>query len=95
MNDRVKGLTHMYNAAVATGDTKTAEKMQKEYDELADRVNKQTEINRQNAETAEAENANLQNRQRKNRSMQINTKTLRLNRGKMHAYTQQQKNLTG
>jgi hypothetical protein len=49
LNDRVKGLTHMYNAAVATGDTKTAEKMQKEYDELADRVNKQTEINRQNA----------------------------------------------
>lgn len=49
LNDRVKGLTYMYNAAVATGDTKTAEKMQKEYDELADRVNKQTEINRQNA----------------------------------------------
>lgn len=59
LNDRVKGLTHMYNAAFATGDTKTAEKMQKEYDELADRVNKQTEINRQNAETAEAENAKL------------------------------------
>lgn len=59
LDDRVKGLTHMYNAAVATGDTKTAEKMQKEYDELADRVNKQTEINRQNAETAEAENAKL------------------------------------
>ena len=59
LNDRVKGLTHMYNAAVATGDTKTAEKMQKEYDELADRVNKQTEINRQNAETAEAESAKL------------------------------------
>lgn len=49
LDDRVKGLTHMYNAAVATGDTKTTEKMQKEYDELADRVNKQTEINRQNA----------------------------------------------
>lgn len=49
LNDRVKGLTHIYNAAVATGDTKTAEKMQKEYDELADRVNKQTEINRHNA----------------------------------------------
>lgn len=49
LDDRVKGLTHMYNAAVATGDTKTAEKMQKEYDELADRVNKQTEINQQNA----------------------------------------------
>lgn len=59
LSDRVKGLTHMYNAAVATGDTKTAEKMQKEYDELADRVNKQTEINRQNAETAEAENTKL------------------------------------
>lgn len=59
LNDRVKGLTYMYNAAVATGDNKTAEKMQKEYDELADRVNKQTEINRQNAETAEAENAKL------------------------------------
>lgn len=59
LDERVKGLTHMYNAAVATGDTKTAEKMQKEYDELADRVNKQTEINRQNAETAEAENAKL------------------------------------
>lgn len=59
LNDRVKGLTYMYNAAVATGDTKTAEKMQKEYDELADRVNKQTEINRQNVETAEAENAKL------------------------------------
>ena len=59
LDDRVKGLTHMYNAAVATGDTKTAEKMQKEYDELANRVNKQTEINRQNAETAEAENAKL------------------------------------
>lgn len=59
LNDRVKGLTHMYNAAVATGDTKTAEKMQKEYDELADRVNKQTEINRQNVEIAEAENAKL------------------------------------
>lgn len=59
LDDRVKGLTHMYNAAVATGDTKTAEKMQKEYDELADRVNKQTEINRQNAETAAAENAKL------------------------------------
>lgn len=49
LDDRVKGLTYMYNAAVATGDTKTAEKMQKEYDELADRVNKQAEINRQNA----------------------------------------------
>lgn len=49
LDDRVKGLTYMYNAAVATGDTKTAEKMQKEYDELADRVNKQTEINRHNA----------------------------------------------
>ena len=49
LDDRVKGLTHMYNAAVATGAPKTAEKMQKEYDELADRVNKQTEINRQNA----------------------------------------------
>lgn len=49
LNDRVKGLTYMYNAAVATGDNKTAEKMQKEYDELADRVNKQTEINRHNA----------------------------------------------
>ena len=49
LDDRVKGLTHMYNAAVATGDTKTAKKMQKEYDELADRVNKQTEINRHNA----------------------------------------------
>lgn len=59
LDDRVKGLTHMYNAAVATGDTKTAEKMQKEFDELADRVNKQTEINRQNVETAEAENAKL------------------------------------
>lgn len=59
LENRVKGLTYMYNAAVATGDTKTAEKMQKEYDELADRVNKQTEINRQNAETAEAENAKL------------------------------------
>lgn len=59
LNDRVKGLTYMYNAAVATGDSKTAEKMQKEYDELADRVNKQTEINRQNAETAETENAKL------------------------------------
>lgn len=59
LNDRVKGLTYMYNAAVATGDTKTAEKMQKEYDELADRVNKQTEINRQNVEIAEAENAKL------------------------------------
>lgn len=59
LNDRVKGLTYMYNAAVATGDNKTAEKMQKEYDELADRVNKQTEINRHNAETAEAENAKL------------------------------------
>lgn len=59
LDDRVKGLTYMYNAAVATGDNKTAEKMQKEYDELADRVNKQTEINRHNAETAEAENAKL------------------------------------
>ena len=59
LNDRVKGLTYMYNAAVATGDTKTAEKMQKEYDELADRVNKQAEINRQNAKTAAAENAKL------------------------------------
>lgn len=59
LDDRVKGLTHMYNAAVATGDTKTAEKMQKEYDELADRVNKQAEINRQNAETVAAENAKL------------------------------------
>lgn len=49
LDDRVKGLTYMYNAAVATGDSKTTEKMQKEYDELADRVNKQTEINRQNA----------------------------------------------
>lgn len=49
LDDRVKGLTYMYNAAVATGDNKTAEKMQKEYDELADRVNKQTEINRHNA----------------------------------------------
>lgn len=59
LDDRVKGLTHMYNAAVATGDSKTAEKIQKEYDELADRVNRQTEINRQNAETAAAENAKL------------------------------------
>ena len=59
LNDRVKGLTYMYNAAVATGDNQTAEKMQKEYDELADRVNKQTKINQQNAETAAAENAKL------------------------------------
>ena len=59
LNDKVKGLEYLYNAAVATGDSKTAEKMQKEYDELADRVNKQTEINRQNVETAEAENAKL------------------------------------
>lgn len=65
LNDRVKGLTYMYNAAVATGDTKTAEKMQKEYDELADRVNKQTEINRQNVETAEAENAKLAEQEEK------------------------------
>lgn len=49
LNDRVKGLTYMYNAAAATGDNKTAEKMQKEYDELADKVNKQTEINQQKA----------------------------------------------
>ena len=55
LDDRVKGLTHMYNASVATGDTKTAKKMQKEYDELADRVNRQTEINRQNFEEAEKE----------------------------------------
>ena len=55
LDDRVKGLTHVYNAAVATGDTKTAEKMQKEYDELADRVNKQTEKKRQNFEEAEKE----------------------------------------
>lgn len=59
LNDRVKGLTHMYNAAVATGDSKTAKKMQKEYDELANRVNKQTKINQQNVEAAEAENAKL------------------------------------
>lgn len=59
LNDRVKGLTYMYNAAVATGDSKTAEKMQKEYDELADRVNKQSEINQQNVEAAEAENTKL------------------------------------
>lgn len=59
LDDRVKGLTYMYNAAVATGDSKTAKRMQKEYDELADRVNKQTEINQQNVETAEAENAKL------------------------------------
>lgn len=49
LDDRVKGLKYMYNAAVATGDSKAAEKIQKEYDELADRVNKQAEINRQNA----------------------------------------------
>lgn len=49
LNDKVKGLEYLYNAAVATGDSKTAEKTQKEYDKLADRVNKQTEINRQNA----------------------------------------------
>lgn len=59
LDDRVKGLTYMYNAAVATGDSKTAEKMQKEYDELADRVNKQTKINQQNVEAAEAENTKL------------------------------------
>ncbi len=59
LNDKVKGLEYLYNAAVATGDNKTAEKTQKEYDELADRVNKQSEINRQKAETAEAENAKL------------------------------------
>ena len=59
LNDKVKGLEYLYNAAVATGDSKTAEKTQKEYDKLADKVNKQTEINRQKAETAEAENAKL------------------------------------
>ena len=59
LDDKVKGLEYLYNAAVATGDTKTAEKTQKEYDKLADKVNKQTEINRQKAETAEAENAKL------------------------------------
>lgn len=59
LDDKVKGLEYLYNAAVATGDSKTAEKTQKEYDELADKVNKQTEINRQKAETAEAENAKL------------------------------------
>ena len=57
LDDKVKGLEYLYNAAVATGDSKTAEKTQKEYDKLADKVNKQTEINRQKAETAEAENA--------------------------------------
>lgn len=65
LDDRVKGLTYMYNAAVATGDSKTAEKMQKEYDELADRVNKQTEINQQNVEAAEAENAKLAEQEEK------------------------------
>ena len=59
LDDKVKGLEYLYNAAVATGDSKTAEKTQKEYDKLADKVNKQTEINRQKAETAEAENAKL------------------------------------
>ena len=49
LNDKVKGLEYLYNAAVATGDSKTAEKMQKEYDKLADKVNKQTEINQQKA----------------------------------------------
>ena len=49
LENRVKGLTYIYNAAAATGDNKTAEKMQKEYDELADKVNKQTEINQQKA----------------------------------------------
>ena len=29
LENRVKGLTYMYNAAVATGDNKTAEKIQK------------------------------------------------------------------
>lgn len=49
LDDKVKGLEYLYNAAVATGDSKTAEKTQKEYDKLADKVNKQTEINQQKA----------------------------------------------
>lgn len=49
LDDKVKGLEYLYNTAVATGDNKTAEKTQKEYDKLADKVNKQTEINQQKA----------------------------------------------
>lgn len=92
LNDRVKGLTHMYNAAVATGDTKTAEKMQKEYDELANRVNKQTEINRQNAETAEAENAKLAEQAEKERKFSDKYKNSTLEQRKnarIHATTEE------
>lgn len=92
LDDRVKGLTYMYNAAVATGDTKTAEKMQKEYDELADRVNKQTEINRQNAETAEAGNAKLAEQAEKERKFSDKYKNSTLEQRKnarIHATTEE------
>ena len=92
LENRVKGLTYMYNAAVATGDTKTAEKMQKEYDELADRVNKQTEINRQNVETAEAENAKLAEQAEKEQKYADNYKNSTLEQRKnarVHATTEE------
>lgn len=89
LNDRVKGLTNMYKAAVATGDTKTAEKMQKEYDELADRVNKQTEINRQNAETAEAENAKLAEKEQKYADKYKNSTLEQRKNARIHATTEE------
>ena len=92
LDDKVKGLEYLYNAAVATGDSKTAEKTQKEYDELADKVNKQAEINRQKAETAEAENAKLSEQAEKEQKFSDKYKNSTLEQRKnarIHATTEE------
>lgn len=92
LDDKVKGLEYLYNTAVATGDSKTAEKTQKEYDELADKVNKQAEINRQKAETAEAENAKLSEQAEKEQKFSDKYKNSTLEQRKnarIHATTEE------
>lgn len=59
LEDKVKALSDDYNTAIKNNDTKTAKAIEKEYNAIAEKVNKQAKINQQNAETAAAENAKL------------------------------------
>lgn len=57
LNDKLKAYTSLYNAAVAVGDNETAKKTEKEYNNLADKVSKQLEINNNKAKEYEKANS--------------------------------------
>lgn len=65
LETKVKELSSDYDTAVKNNDTTTANIIKNEYKDLADRVNKQTKINQQNAETAAAENKKLAEQEQK------------------------------